>query len=223
MASKGNSIAAVAAKALGVELKFLPECLRTRLYYYARDPNLKAQLIAEPEEFSESRDYTSRPVRSGNHNFIRNLVILDTLFEDKKLVVSWLNGTEITNEQLQQNFRIWRAKKMLYQALESRLPELNDFFARTDINWAEDVIPYPFREGSYSSVELIADVISADNDPTCYDRALKAVLTNQFGELGVILEQSSDEFLNGDGHWFSLLYQAKRTEYEEYYALLNKY
>jgi hypothetical protein len=223
MASKGKSIAAVAAKALGIEPKLLPERLRNRLNYYVKDSSLKARLLDESEPLTESRDYTPRPVRAGNQNFVRNLVILDTLFEDKKIVIGWLNGGELSSEQLQHYFTEWRAKKMLYQALESRLSELGEFFSRTDINWSEDEIPYPFRDGVFSSVELIADVITADNRPSPYDSALNAVLTNQFGELGRILEQSPEAFINGDGQWLTLLYQTKRKEYEEYYALLNKY
>jgi len=223
MAGKGKSIAAVAAKALGIEPKYLPERLRNRLNYYVKDNSLKARLLDESEPSSEAVRNTSRPIRAGNQNFVRNLVILDTLFEDKKLVVRWLNGGEISNEQLQHYFTEWRAKKILYQALESRLPELGDFFSQANINWSKDEIPYPFREGAFSSIELIADLITADNDPIPHDRAIKAVLTNQFGEVGRILEQYPDEFINGDWQWLNLLYQAKRKEYEEYYALLNKY
>lgn len=223
MANKGKSIAAVASSALGIDLNLLPKRLRNRLNYYVKDKSLKEQLLDQPEPLSESNKYEPKPIRSGNKRFIRNLVILDTLFEDKKIVTSWINGGKISKEQLQQYFAEWRAKKMLYQALESRLPELNAFFSRDDINWVEDEIPYPFSDGEFSSVELIANVITADSNPSPYDSAIKAVITNQFGELGQILEQSSDEFRNGEGQWLNQLYTAKRKEYEEYHALLNKY
>jgi hypothetical protein len=223
MASKGKSIAAVASHALGIDLNLLPKRLRNRLNYYVKDKSLKAQLLDQPEPLSESNKYESKPIRSGNKKFIRNLVILDTLFEDKKIVTSWVNGGTISKEKLQQYFAEWRAKKMLYQALESRLPKLDAFFSRDDINWVEDEIPYPFSDGEFSSVELIANVITADNNPSPYDSAIKAVITNQFGELGQILEQSTDEFRNGEGQWLNQLYTAKRKEYEEYSALLNKY
>ena len=223
MASKGKSIAAVASHTLGIELNLLPKRLRNRLNYYVKDKSLKAQLLDQPEPLSESRTYKPKPIRSGNKKFIRNLVILDTLFEDKKIVTSWVNGEKISKEKLQQYFAEWRAKKLLYQALESRLPMLDAFFSRDDINWVEDEIPYPFSDGEFSSVELIANVITADSNPSPYDNAIKAVITNQFGELGQILEQSSDEFRNGEGQWLNQLYIAKRKEYEEYSALLNKY
>lgn len=223
MASKGRSIAAVASDALGIDQKFLPERLRNRLNYYVKDKSLKAQLLDQPELLSESRIYTPKPIRKGNKNFIRNLVILDTLFEDKKIVTRWVNGEKISKEKLEQHFAEWRAKKMLYQALESRLPALDTFLTRDDIDWTEDEIPYPFSDGEYSSVELIANVITADNTPSLYDSAIKAVITNQFGELGQILERSTDSFKNGEGQWLNQLYIAKRKEYEEYHALLNKY
>ena len=94
--------------------------------------------------------------------------------------------------------------------------QLDAFFSRDNINWVEDEIPYPFSDGEFSSVELIANVITADSNPSPYDSAIKAVITNQFGELGQILEQSSDEFRNGEGQWLNQLYTAKRKEYEEY-------
>jgi len=223
MAKKGNSIAAIASKALGIEQKFLPERLRNRLNYYVKDESLKKQLLDESDIFSEADKYTPRPVRAGNKNFIRNLVILDTLFEDKKLVTKWLNGEEFPQDKLEQHFAEWRAKKMLYQALESRLPELGGFLSKDNIDWVKDEIPYPFSDGEFTSVELIANVITADNNPSPYDSAIKAVITNQFGELGQILEQASAEFLNSEGQWLNLLYKAKRKEYEEFHALLNKY
>lgn len=223
MARKGNSIAAIASRALGIEQKFLPERLRNRLNYYVKDESLKEQLSDEPDFYSEADKYTPRPVRTGNKNFIRNLVILDTLFEDKKLVTKWLNGAEIPQDKLKQHFAEWRAKKMLYQALESRLPELSEFLSKDNIDWVKDEIPYPFSDGEFTSVELIANVITADNNPSPYDSAIKAVITNQFGELGKVLEHASVEFLTGEGQWLNLLYQAKRKEYEEFHVLLNKY
>lgn len=229
MASKGKSIAAVAARALGIETKYLPERLRNRLNSYVRDERLKALLFDEEEAKLDAQnspsasDRTSRPVRAGNTNLVRNLVILDTLFEDKSIITGWLKGAEISEEILDQYFTEWRTKKILYQTLEARLPKLKCFFSKRDINWAKDEIPYPFSEGKFSADKLIADVVTADENPSSYDRALKAVLINQFGELGRILDQSPDEFLNGERQWLILLYQAKRKEYEEYYALLNKY
>jgi len=229
MASKGKSIAAVAARALGIETKYLPERLRNRLNSYVRDERLKALLFDEEESALDaqyspsSRGRTSRPVRAGNISLVRNLVILDTLFEDKSIITGWLKGEEIAEETLEQYFTEWRTKKILYETLVSRLPELKCFFSKRNINWAKDEIPYPFSEGKFSADKLIADVVTADKHPSPYDLALKAVLTNQFGELRRILEQSPDEFLNGEGQWLNLLYQSKRNEYEEYYELLNKY
>ena len=223
MASKGNSIAAIASRALGIEQKFLPERLRNRLNYYVKDKSLKKQLLDEPDIYSESNMYTSHPVRAGNKNFIRNLVILDTLFDDKKIVTNWLNGSELPKDKLEQYFAEWRAKRTLYQALESRLPELGEFLSEGNIDWVKDEIPYPFSAGEFTSVELIANVITADNNPSPYDSAIKSVITNKFGVLGQILEQASAEFLTGEGQWLNLVYQAKRKEYEEFHALLNKY
>jgi hypothetical protein len=207
MASKGNSIAAVASRALGVERKLLPERLRDRLNYYVKNESLKNRLLSEPDFNSEANKYTPRPIRTGSCKFVRNLVVLDTLFNDYGIVTKCLNDNLPGKEALGQFFAEWRAKKMLYQALESNLPELEAFFG----------------DGDYSSVDLIAKVIMADNNPSPYDCAIKAVLTNQFEQLGQILEQSSEHFVSVEGQWLVQLYQAKCKEHEDFYELLNKY
>jgi hypothetical protein len=124
MARKGNSIAAVASRALGIEQKFLPECLRNRLNYYVKDNSLKKQLLDESDKDSESIKYTSRPVRAGNKTYIRNLVILDTLFEDKKIVTKWLNGEAISKEKLEQYLAEWRAKKNTLSGFRNKITRI---------------------------------------------------------------------------------------------------
>ncbi|MDO6611382.1 hypothetical protein Q4601_14310 [Shewanella sp. 1_MG-2023] len=223
MAKKGNSIAAVASRALGIEQKLLPERLRNRLNQYVKIDSLKKVLRDETEFESESVQYCSHSVRTGQTTFIRNLVILDTLFNDYKLVGGCLSGGLASHEIIEQFSAEWRAKKVLYQALESNISVLSEFFARDDIDWEKDEVPYPFRNGQFSSVELIAKSITTDNEPSVYDRAIKAVLTNQFSELGQVLEEFPNEFISVDRLWLSQLYQVKRQEYEEFYELLNKY
>ncbi|WP_434931196.1 hypothetical protein ACRWQM_02780 [Shewanella sp. HL-SH5] len=223
MASKGNSIAAVASRALGVERKLLPERLRDRLNYYVKNESLKNRLLSEPDFNSEANKYTPRPIRTGSCKFVRNLVVLDTLFNDYGIVTKCLNDDVPSKEALGQFFAEWRAKKMLYQALESNLPALEAFFTRDNIDWEQDEVPYPFSDGDYSSVDLITKVIMADNNPSPYDCAIKAVITNQFEQLGQILDHSPEHFVSVEGQWLVQLYQAKCKEYKDFYELLNKY
>ena len=223
MAGKNKSIAAVACQALGIERNFLPERLRSRLNYYVKDKNLKAKLLDEQDLQSESVDYVPKPIKAGNHTFIRNLVILDTLFEDKKLVVKWLNGESIDASSFDHFASEWKAKKILFQALDIRVGDLRRFLLSDTQDWSQDEIPYPFNDGQYSSIEMIADSIEFDDNPSVYDLALKAVLERQFATLGKLITDNPNAFMSLQGEWLIKLYHSKKAEYEEYAALLNKY
>lgn len=223
MAGKNKSIAAVACQALGIDRNLLPERLRSRLNYYVKDKNLKAKLLDESDIKSESVDYVPKPIKAGNHVFIRNLVILDTLFEDKKLVVNWLNGEKINTESFDQFAKEWKAKKLLFQALDKRIGDLRLFLSDENIDWSKDEIPYPFNEGKYSSMEMIANSIEFDTQSSPYDLALKAVIEGEFGILGTLITNNPDAFISEHGQWIVNLYNVKKVEYEEYSLLLNKY
>lgn len=223
MAGKNKSIAAVACQALGIDRNLLPERLRSRLNYYVKDKNLKAKLLDEADKKSESVDYVPKPIKAGNHTFIRNLVILDTLFEDKKLVVNWLNGEKINTESFDQFAREWRAKKLLFQALDKRIGDLRLFLSDENIDWSKDEIPYPFSEGQYTSLEMIANTIEFDTHSSPYDLALKAVIEGEFGVLGKLITNNPNAFISEHGQWLVTLYNTKKAEYEEYSLLLNKY
>lgn len=223
MDGKNKSIAAVACQALGIERKLLPERLRSRLNYYVKDKNLKAKLLDAPDVKSESRDYSSKPIKAGNQIFIRNLIILDTLFEDKKLVVNWLNGEKINNESFDQFAKEWKAKKILFHALDKRIGDLRLFLSDEHIDWSQDEIPYPFNEGQYTSLEMIANSIEFDTQSSPYDLALKAVIAGEFGVLGKMITNNPDAFNSEHGQWLVTLYNTKKAEYEEYSLLLNKF
>ena len=223
MAGKNSSIAAIACQALGIERYLLPEKLRDRLNYYVKDKSLKNKLLDQQDVNSEAVDYVPKPIKAGNHTFIRNLVILDTLFEDKKLVVNWLNGGEIDSVKLEQFVNEWKAKKVLFQSLDKRIPDLRDFLLQEEKDWSLDEIPYPFSEGKFSSTEMIANTIDFDSEASAYDLALKAVLIGEFGELGQLITENPNAFNSDHGEWLVQLYHSKKNEYEEYYAFLNKY
>ncbi|MDN2664149.1 hypothetical protein OW492_12270 [Psychromonas sp. 14N.309.X.WAT.B.A12] len=223
MAGKNTSIAAVACQALGIERYLLPERLRARLNYYVKDKKLKAKLLDEPDVKSESVDYVPKPIKAGNHVFIRNLVILDTLFEDKKLVINWLNGEKIEADNFEKFANEWKAKKVLFQALDKHVGDLRLFLLNEEVDWAQDEIPYPFSDGKYSSMEMIANSIALDMDSSPYDLALKAVIEGEFGKLGVLILDHPEAFTSEHGEWLVQLYYSKKAEYEEYAQLLNKY
>jgi hypothetical protein len=223
MAGKNRTIAAVACEALGIQRNLLPERLRSRLNYYVKDKKLKTKLLDQKDVDSESEHYEPKPIKAGNHIFIRNLVILDTLFEDKKLVINWLNGEEIDAVSFDQFASEWKAKKILFQALDKRVTDLRAFLLSNDKDWSQDEIPYPFNEGKYSSMEMIAASIEFDENSSAFDLALKAVIQGQFGVLGDLIQNNPQAFISEHGEWLVQLYHSKKAEYEEYSQLLNKY
>ena len=223
MAGKNSSIAAIACQALGIERYQLPERLRARLNYYVKDKKLKTKLLDQQDASSEAIDYVPKPIKAGNHTFIRNLVILDTLFEDKKLVVNWLNGGGIDSASFDQFANEWKAKKILFEALDKRIPDLRDFLLSGERDWSLDEIPYPFSEGKYSSTEMIANAIDFDTEASVYDLALKAVLEGEFGALGKLITENPNAFTSDHGEWLVQLYNSKKQEYEEYHEFLNQY
>jgi len=223
MAGKNRTIAVVACEALGIQRNLLPERLRSRLNYYVKDNKLKTKLLDQKNINSESEHYEPKPIKAGNHIFIRNLVILDTLFEDKKLVVNWLNGKEIDAVSFDQFASEWKAKKILFQALDKRVTDLRAFLLSNDKDWSQDEIPYPFNEGKYSSMEMIAASIEFDENSSAFDLALKAVIQGQFGVLGELILNNPQAFISEHGEWLVELYNSKKAEYEEYNQLLNKY
>ena len=223
MAGKNSSIAAIACEALGIERYLLPERLRARLNYYVKDKKLKTKLLDRQDDNSEAVDYVPKPIKAGNHTFIRNLVILDTLFEDKKLVVNWLNGGGVDSVSFEQFVNEWKAKKVLFQALDKRIPDLREFLLNGEKDWSQDDIPYPFSDGKYSSTDMIANAIDFDMESSAYDLALKAVIEGEFGALGTIITENPDAFVSGHGEWLVQLYNSKKSEYEKYHEFLNKY
>lgn len=223
MAGKNRTIATVACEALGIQRNLLPERLRSRLNYYVKDKKLKTKLLDQKGVDSESEHYEPKPIKAGNHIFIRNLVILDTLFEDKKLVINWLNGEEIDAVSFDQFASEWKAKKILFQALDKRVTDLRAFLLSNDKDWSQDEIPYPFDEGKYSSMEMIAASIEFDENSSAFDLALKAVIQGQFGVLGDLIQNNPQAFISEHGEWLVQLYHSKKAEYEEYSQLLNKY
>lgn len=223
MAGKNSSIAAIACEALGIERYLLPERLRARLNYYVKDKKLKTKLLDRQDDNSEAVDYVPKPIKAGNHTFIRNLIILDTLFEDKKLVVNWLNGGGVDSVSFEKFVNEWKAKKVLFQALDKRIPDLREFLLNGEKDWSQDNIPYPFSDGKYSSTDMIANAIDFDTESSAYDLALKAVIDGEFGALGTIIIENPDAFVSGHGEWLVQLYNSRKAEYEEYNAFLNKF
>ena len=219
LAIKGTSIAAYTAQALGISRNQLPEKLRNSLNYYLKNSDI-ANMLQQKNNDIGSPHYQDRSISGSNKIFLRNLVLMDTLFDDKKKIVKWINGDPISNHELNIYFSQWHAKSYLYQALFNKKNELTAFFNQPSINWKTDEIPYPFNDGHFSSVDLISQSIAADPKPSLYDQALKLVVDNQIGRLGKLIEHHNDYFSLDQHCWLSDLYQAKLREHQELANLL---
>lgn len=219
MADKGQSIAARTVDALGIQRNQLPERLRNNLNAYNRNSGI-AKMLSDNEQGITSPHYQSRPVKGNQSTFLRNLVLLDTLFDDKKNVIKWINGSPMSADTLKSYYEQWQAKSYLYKSLSDNKAQLEAFFSQKDIDWCTEQIPYPFNNGNYSSVDLISQSIAADLNPSLYDQALKHVIARQFGQLGTLLSNNQDYFSLSEHCWLSVLYQSKVDEHQELFDLL---
>ena len=219
VATKGTSIAACTAQALGISRNQLPEKLRNSLNYYLKNSDI-ANMLQQQNNDIGSPHYQDRSISGSNKIFLRNLVLMDTLFDDKKKIVQWINGEPISNQELKIYVSQWQAKAYLYQALSNKKDDLAAFFNQPDINWQTDEIPYPYNDGHFSSIDLISQSIAADPKPSLYDQALKLVVDNQIGLLGELIEQHNDYFSLDPHCWLTDLYQAKLREHQELANLL---
>jgi len=219
MASKGVSIAARTADALGIPLSKLPEKLRNSLNYYLKNTGI-ANILLQPNNTLYSPHYQDRSISGRNEIFLRNLVLMDTLFDDKKKIVKWINGEQLSKGDLQSYFSQWQAKEHLYQSLTAKHTEISSFFQQSSIDWCTEQIPYPFNDGHFSSVDLISQNIAADPAPSLYDQALKLVIGNQYGQLGSLISNHQGYFSVAQYCWLSDLYKTKLQEHQELLDLL---
>ena len=211
-----SSIKKAAARALGVSHALIPERLRNRLNGYLKKGIIPDSMIAAIPETSDSRDYTPKPIRQGNEVYLRNLVYLDTLFDDTKVVEKLILDKFTTKDRHQclEDFKKLNIAK--HKLLKSMLPmqdEVISFLEREDIDWATEEMPYPYVE--YASPLIAANLVK-DEELSTYDQALKCFLDRDLrGGLDLISNNPS-QFTSADAALLKQMINREYAQYKEY-------
>lgn len=219
------SIKEETAKALSVEPALIPERLRNRLNGYLRNDTIPKAMIGEAPTTSESHNYTPKPIKQGNQTYLRNIVFLDTLFDDPKVVKSLILNDYEKDERNQclQDFQQLNIAKL--DLLKSMLPmqeSILNFLQRDDIDWNTEEIPYPYTEGRYAS-PLIAANLNQSHDLSIYDQALKHFLNKDYRQALNLIESHQDQFISSDTSLLRVLIEHKYAEYKEYAEYLANF
>ncbi len=212
----GNSINAMTAKALGISKSLIPEKLRLRLYGY-RNLIPDSMLGAAPDS-SESRSYEKKTIKDSSETFLRNIVILDTIFDDPKIVKQLIQNKlqkDTREESLLNLKRINAAKLDLLQSMGPMLNDIYHFLSRDNINWINEEIPYPYEDGAYSS-PLIAANLAHDTDPSIYDQALSLYYSKSYAAALQVINNKPVEFVGIDTSLLRVILEEKQAVHQEY-------
>ncbi len=221
----GNSVNAIAAQALGISKDLIPERLRNRLNGYIRNETIPNSMIEAAPDTSESRDYTVKPIKDGTQTYLRNIVILDTLFDDPKLVKKLILNKLKTNTREESLFNLKKvnaSKLDLLQSMEPMLHEIHEFLNRDDIDWVNEEIPYPYEDGAYSSPLISANLAHAP-DSSVYDQALGFFYSKSYAKALQLINSNPEAFISNDTCLLRIILEEKQTTHQEYADHLAKY
>jgi len=213
-----QSIKSETAKALGISPSYIPDRLRNRLNGYLRNNTIPKAMIEEAPKTSESHKYNPKPIKQGNHTYLRNIVFLDTLFDDPTLVKKIIlnEHTETERKQCLKDLEQLNITKL--DLLKSMLPmqeTILSFLQRKDIDWNTEEVPYPYQDGHNAS-PLIAVSLSHDRDLSIYDRTLKHFFNKDYRQALDLIQSHPDEFLSNDTSLLRIMIEQKYSEYQEY-------
>ena len=220
-----TSVKGVTAFALGVSPALIPERLRNRLNGYIRNKTIPKSMIEDVPETTESVSYTPKPIQPGSHTYLRNIVILDTLFDDPKLVkqlmLNELKGKKL-DKCLKDFLQLNTAKLDLLKSMLPMQENILSFLKKTNIDWYNEELPYPYADGEYAS-PLIAANLSQDTDLSVYDEALKFFLLKQYKEALLLIESQPSQFTSSESFLLKSILLQKKTQYSEYADYLEKF
>lgn len=213
-----QSVRYATAKALGISPAYIPECLRNRLNGYLRNKTIPEAMIAEVPSSSDSHNYSPKPIRQGNHTYLRNVVFLDTLFDDPKIVKKIVLNKYSEEERKQVILGLKNLHIAKLDLLKSMIPMQDvilSFLQRGDIDWNSEEVPYPYQEGHNAS-PLIAANLSHERDLSIYDQTLKHFLNKDYRQALDLIESHPNEFIDSDSSLLRIVIEQKYTEYQEY-------
>lgn len=220
-----QSIKSETAKALGISAAYIPDRLRNRLNGYLRNKTIPKAMIEEAPKTSESHKYNPKPIKQGNHTYLRNIVFLDTLFDDPTLVKKIILNEHTETERKQCLKELEQLNIAKLDLLKSMLPmqeSILNFLQRDDIDWNTEEIPYPYAEGRYAS-PLIAANLNQSHDLNTYDQTLKHFLNKDYRQALDLIENNQDQFISSETSLLRVLIEQKYAEYKEYAEYLANF
>lgn len=216
-----SSIRKETARALGVDYNLIPERLRNRLNGYVKNETIPAYMVDEVPADSESHQYTPKPITSGNHTYLKNLVFLDTLFDDTKIVKGLILNQYDYKKRRKCLEDFQRESIARLDLLKSMLPMLDsvlDFLAQDNIDWNQDELPYP-----YTDSQLLSANLNQSFDLSIYDQALKSLLNKDLKSAHQLLQEHPTHFANADSMHLKCLIEQRYAEYQEYAEYLASF
>lgn len=216
-----RSIKKEAAIALGIDHSLIPERLRNRLNGYLKNGTIPSHMVNDVPETSESHQYRPRPIVDGNQVFLRNLVFLDTLFDDTKAVKGFIHNsyTHLQRTEFLYNFqRESIAKLELFKSLIPMLDSVLEFLKQDSIEWNVDELPCP-----YTDTKLMVANLSLRHDLSIYDQTLKYLLNQDLRNAYQLLQDNPEQFASTDARLLRTLIEHRYAEYSEYAEYLKNF
>ncbi|WP_461535543.1 hypothetical protein [Spongorhabdus nitratireducens] len=199
---KKYSATRLVADALKVDEKLIPESLRNRINTYKNNKTIPQAMF----EVTQGHHYNSVEYKTGNLTYIRNLVILDTLFDNsqhvKKIMLNSLESCD-RKKLLDDLLAEIDARRNILNAMGSQLGEIKSVLMQDNIDLATQELPDPFSRGHSVSTLLISQIQKQPSEQvSLYDRVLEQVLCEQYDIADELLaelpvkEVASPQFLS---------------------------
>ena len=181
------------ADALSIEEKLVPESLRNRINTYKNNDTIPPEMF----DITQGVHYSSVEFKPGNLTYIRNLIILDTLFDNTQYVKKlMLNSLErIKKEQLLDNLFVdIIARKNILNAVGSQLKSIKSVLMLNDFDMGAEELPNPFSDGCSVANLLICQIDNQRPEQlSTYDEVLKEVLAKRYDKADELLSLLPDE------------------------------
>ncbi len=187
-AVKKYSATRLVADALKVDEKLIPESLRNKINTY------KGNKTIPPEMFkvSHSTHYQSIDFKKGNLTYIRNLIILDTLFANTQKVKPIMLGTlsqQKKAEEVTAMISDLEAKKGILNALSEQLGSFKAFLLQDNLDLHHTELPNPFIGGRSIGDLLLAQIeSSSDHELSTYDKILREYFAGKYQKVDTMLD-----------------------------------
>lgn len=195
-AGKKYSATRLAADALSVDEKLIPESLRNKINTYRGNKTIP------PEMFVASQGIRNQSIeyKPGNLIYIKNLIILDTLFDNTQKVKPIMLGTlsqEKRREKVDELISDLEARRDILNALSHQLGSFKSFLLQENLDLHKTELPNPFSEGRSINKLLFAQIQNhGENSLSDYDRVLKAFFGGRYLEVEEMLSELDEATAN---------------------------